>query len=339
MKIILKTDVGIEGVVASRASDFGVSCISNPGSFQGIVLVEDATPETASQLERIPEIKNILPVDVECDSDISQIVKAGTDAALEKIQPDESFAVRTIRRGKQDYSSIDVNIALGDSICKSLECDVNLDAPDKTVYVEIISKKTYISILPGSIRHKKRKAGMTGKEVAGKTSIIQLAYLYSSDASTSMGHRIGRAAQAFGVQELILAIQEKTDVRDLMRFMDGAVKGRDTRFRKQKSITSGKADRVPIYVADLYQIVRERQNEPIIITSAMGNRLSQCTERIRNLFDHKRVNVFIGSRRGIPTGIFRFADVVVDLCPGLTYATEHGIPAAIVGIASCMQER
>jgi tRNA acetyltransferase TAN1 len=313
------------------------------------VLVENAGPETVSQLERIPEIKKILPVDVDCDSDISQIVKVGTEAALGKIDSDESFAIRTTRRGRQDYSSIDVNIALGDSICKALGCDVNLNTPDKAVYVEIVGKKTYISILPGRLEHKKRKAGTTGTEIASRTSIVQLAYLYQSDISTSMGHRIGRAAQAFGVKELVLAIQEKTVARDLMRFVDGVIKGRETRFKKQKSITSGKADRVPIYVADLYQIVRERQNEPIIVTSALGDPLSQCAERIKGLFNQKRVNIFIGSRQGIPTGIFRFADVVVDLCPGLTYATEHGIPAAIyatehgipaaiVAIAACIQE-
>ncbi len=338
MKIILKTDVGIEKVAASRVSELGVSCTSKPGNFQGMVLVDNADLETTiPKLEGIPEIKNILPVDAECDSDILQIVKVGTEAALEKIQGDESFAVRTVRRGSQDYSSIDINVALGDSICGALGCDVNLDAPDKTVYVEIIGKRTYISILPGTIKGKKKKSGTTGRELTGKTSIVQLAYLNESDASTSMGHRIGRAAQAFGVKELILAIQETADARDLMRFVDGVIKGRETRFKKQKSITSGKADRVPIYVADLYQIVRERQNEPIIITSSLGERLSQCADGIRSLFDRKNVNVFIGARKGVPTGIFRFADVVVNLCPGLTYATEHGIPAAIVGIAACIQ--
>ena len=337
MKIVLKTDIGIERIVASRAEDLGISCVSRPGGLQGIVLVEDANPETTPQLERIPEIKNILPVDAECASEISQIVKVGADAASAKIGSDESFAVRTTRRGKQEYSSLDVNIALGDAICRALGCDVNLDAPDKTVYVEIIGERTYISVLPGTIEQKKGKAGITGREIASRTSIVQLAYLYESDASTSMGHRIGRAAQAFGIKELILAIPETVGARDLMRFVDGAIKGRETRFKKQESITSGRADRVPIYVADLYQIVREREDEPIVITSALGDSLSQCTERIRGLFDEKRVNVFIGSRKGIPTGLFRFAGVVVDLCPGLTYATEHGIPAAMVGIVSCVQ--
>lgn len=337
MKIVLKTDIGIEAVAASRTSDLGASCISRPGDFHGIVLVENAAEEMIAQIEGIPEVKKILPVDVECESGISQIVEAGAKVALEKIKRHESFAVRTTRRGKQEYTSVDVNVALGASICQALECDVDLDTPDKAVYVEIMGKRTYISILPGRIEQKKRKAGTVGRDITRKVSIIQLAYLYQSDATKAMGHRIGRAAQAFGVKELVLAIQEKTEAKDLMRFVEGTTSGRETRFSKQRSIESERAERVPIYVADLYQVVRERENKPIIITSAMGDPLSQCANCIRHLFDNKGINVFIGARRGIPTGIFRFADVVVDLCPGLTYATEHGIPAAIVAITACIQ--
>ena len=337
MMLILKTDIGIERVVVSRVGDLGLSC-SALGDFRGIVLVEGAHGETIPRLEGIPEVKKILPVDAGCVSELSEIVKVGTEAALDHIQREESFAIRATRRGRQEYSSMDVKVALGDSICKALGCDVDLDVPDKTVYVEIMGERTYISILPGTVERKKDKAGMTGREVASRTSIVQLAYLDKSDAASSMGHRIGRAAQAFGVKELIVAIQEKVGARDLMRFVEGIIKGRETRFRKQENITSGRTDRVPVYVADLYQIVREREKEPIIVTSALGDSLSQCAERISGLFDEKRVNVFIGSRRGIPTGIFRFADVVVNLSPGLTYATEHGIPAAIVGLVSCVQD-
>ena len=337
MKIILKTDMDLERIVASRAGDLGVTCVSHPGGFRGLVLVEDAAPETIPELEGIPEIKGILPVGAECASEISQIVKVGTDLAVAGIQADESFGVRTTRRGRQDFSSIDVNIVLGDAIVQALGCDVNLDAPDKAVYVEMMGETTYISVMPGRIEQVKGRAGTSGRAIAGRTSIVQVVYLDGVDVAASMGHRIGRAAQAFGVRELILAIPEKVDARELARFSEGAIKGRETRFRKQQNVTSGKADRVPICVADLYQIVRERAEEPIVITSALGDPLSDCSERIRNLFERKRVNVFIGSRKGIPTGIFRFADVVMDLCPGLTYATEHGIPGAMVGIASCVQ--
>ncbi len=43
MKVILKTDMGIEDVAASRTTDLGASCISKPGDFHGIVFVENAT--------------------------------------------------------------------------------------------------------------------------------------------------------------------------------------------------------------------------------------------------------------------------------------------------------
>jgi len=232
LQIILKTELGIEAIVTSRTRELGVSCINKPRKFGGLVLVENASSETIQSLKNIPEIKNILPITVECTSAISQIVQAGTTAAVQEIQKNESFAVRTTRRGKQDYSSLDINIALGDSICKTLGCDVNLDAPDKTVYVEIIGPKTYISVLQGKIEQRKDKAGTVGSKVAKKMSIIQLAYLDDSAASNSMGHRIGRAAQTFGIQELILVIHEKTVAVDLLRFADGVIKGRETRYKK-----------------------------------------------------------------------------------------------------------
>jgi tRNA acetyltransferase TAN1 len=153
-----------------------------------------------------------------------------------------------------------------------------------------------------------------------------------------MGHRIGRSAQAFGIRELVLAIQEKTEARDLMRLIEGVYKGRQTRYSKMENITLGKATKIPVHVADLYQTVRERADEPIIISSAMGDPLNAHADKIKTLYQEKRVNVFIGAREGVPKGLNRFADLVVNLCPGLTYATEHGIPAVMVGLVSCFHE-
>ena len=338
MKILLKTDIGTEHIVASHLQDLEIPYHLVPDGLQGLLLVEATGPESALQLDAIPEVTTILPIDAECSSTIEAIVAAGTSAAKNRLQSHESFAVRTVRRGKQTYSSTDVNIALGAAIVAAVDCSVNLSAPNQIVYVDIIKDRTYISIVSGINQHKKHQAGTAGSHLARKAAIIQSPYLYRSDTTTAMGHRIGRAAQAFGVRELVLAIQEKTEARDLMRMIDGVYKGRQTRYAKMDNITSGKAVKVPIHVADLYQTVRDRANEPIIVTSAMGDPLNRHTEQVRALFKEKRVNIFIGSRTGVPKGINRFADLIVDFCPGLTYATEHGIPAAMIGLVSCFQD-
>jgi tRNA acetyltransferase TAN1 len=338
MKVILKTDIGIERIVLSRLKDLDIPCSLPPDGLRGILLVDKAGPETAKQLDSIPEITTILPIDAECPSNLEAIVKAGTSAAQTRLQNYESFAVRTVRRGKQAYSSMDVSISLGAAIVEALGCPVNLDTPDQVVHVDIVEDRTYISIIEGTSQHKKNRAGTAGTLVANKTAIIQSAYLYRSDATASMGHRIGRSAQAFGIRELVLAIQEKTEARDLMRLIEGVYKGRQTRYSKMETITSGKATKIPVHVADLYQTVRERADEPIIISSALGDPLSAHADKIKTLYQEKRVNVFIGAREGVPKGLNRFADLVVNLCPGLTYATEHGIPAAMVGLVSCFHE-
>ena len=339
MQFLLKSDLAIDQTVATHVRDLGFACTSDFGAIQGIVLVEDAPPEALAQLEGIPEIQSILPVDAECAADLDAMVATGAEVARGKFDGAQSFAVRATRRGAQAYSSVDVEVALGAAINEELGCDVDLTYPDQTMYVEIIQRRALLCGIKGQLEQRKSLAGDTGRRVAGRTAVVQLPYLYHSDISTSMGHRIGRAAQAFGIKELIIGLEEMVGATDLMRFIEGLTKGRKTRFDKAKTIEEGKVRRVPIHVTDLYQLVRQRAQEPIVITSALGRPLDQCAPTVRQLYKNKRVNVFIGSRQGIPKGVGRYADAVVNLFPGQTYATENGIPAALVGLAACLDSQ
>jgi tRNA acetyltransferase TAN1 len=156
MKVILKTDIGIERIVLSRLKDLDIPCSLPPDGLRGILLVDKAGPETAKQLDSIPEITTILPIDAECPSNLEAIVKAGTSSAQTRLQSHESFAVRTVRRSKQAYSSMDVSIGLGAAIVEALGCPVDLDTPDQVVHVDIIEDRTYISIVEGTSQHKKK---------------------------------------------------------------------------------------------------------------------------------------------------------------------------------------
>ena len=338
MKILLKTDLDLEATAASRVRELGLSCTIRPDNFRGLILVDGASAESITELEEIPELTTILPIDAECASDLQQIVEAATAAAKLKINRDESFAVRTIRRAQQTFSSVDANVAVGDAICRHVTSDVDLGFPDKSVYVEVIGKTTYIAIQPGHRENKKSRAGTSGRDVTGRTAIIQQVYLDQSDATMGVGRNIGRAAQAFGVQELLLAIREPADARDLGLFIEGVLKGREGRFKKLTKIDQERAERVPVSVADLYQTVRARQDEPLVVLTALGNTFSRERDALKKLYEQPRVNVLIGSQKDIPVGITRQADMALNVSPGLIFATEHGIPAAITGIVSCLQE-
>jgi len=78
----------------------------------------------------------------ECvDSEMEKIVEA-TERLLSKIAEDESFRV-TVRRRHTELENMDVVKAVAGVIPRP----VNLDAPDKTVIVEIVGEWTGVSVL------------------------------------------------------------------------------------------------------------------------------------------------------------------------------------------------
>jgi len=80
----------------------------------------------------------------ECvDSNIEDIVEA-TKRLLPKIGDDESFRV-TVRRRHTELEHMDIVIAVAEEIPRK----VNLDAPDKTVLVEVVGEWTGLSVLSG----------------------------------------------------------------------------------------------------------------------------------------------------------------------------------------------
>lgn len=155
-----------------------------------------------------------------------------------------------------------------------------------------------------------------------------------------MGIRLGRAAQAFELGELVIAPHQPVSVEELHEFLSGLLEGRESRFRIQKRAYARKVSKVPIRLQDLYQLVRERAGEPMLVTDPTGKTASEAADEIEDAFrSGGRVTILAGAREGVPKGVFRFATAVIDLCPGLTFATEHTIPAAVSAIITCLEER
>lgn len=96
-------------------------------------------------------VARIIPVDMVVRADLQSIV----DAALRVggVEGEDAFAVRCRRRGSHDFSSRDVEYAVGSAIERG---HVDLEKPDKIINVEILFNRAYVSVVRrGEIVEKK----------------------------------------------------------------------------------------------------------------------------------------------------------------------------------------
>jgi len=345
--LIVKTPIGLENIVASRIEDLGFEgdVYPKPSNYPGIVAVtlknEDDKPEIAEKIENeIPEAERILASALSTTATIEKIVEAAVKVASENFNDGVSFAVRTVRRGRHPYTSVDVNYKVGSSILKRIDATVNLDYPEKIIWIEIIDDLAAVGILDGADVWKKMKPGKQEiRTYFSKASVVQMPYLGDIKPAKSMGSRIGRAVQMFEVGELVIATIGACDAKQLNWFIEGVLEGIDSRYRIQRRTYSHKPKRVNVLIEDIYQLIRDRRSEPKIIFEPEGETFSKVAHKIADLFlkRDERINLFFGSREGIPKGLFRFADLIVDLCPGITLSTEYAASSALIGISFALQ--
>ena len=80
-------------------------------------------------------------------SSLEDIMDRGLEVARSVLEPGSTFAVRCRRVGQHPYTSLDVCRLLGERILAELghmDLKVDLEAPDKTVYVEVRDEEAYI---------------------------------------------------------------------------------------------------------------------------------------------------------------------------------------------------
>ena len=343
MQVILKTPLGLEKVAATRAVELvGGQARPKPRGFKGLVILNGLKdPDGAAEvLERsLPEAEYVLRVLGTCRAELEEMARLAAQLARERIRPDETFAVRTTRRGRHGFTSMDVNIRVGSAVQEATGADVNLGMPDKVVWVEIIGPEAAIAITPGSIIWRKRRPGKPEVvRLLNRISFAQMPYL--GEGAKPMGIRIGRAAQAFELGELVITPHEPVDAAQLTEFLSGVLEGQESRLRIQERTYARPIRRVPVRIQDLYQLVRERANEPLIATDPTGQTVAEVADEVVELFRGRgRVNILAGAREGLPKGVLRFATLVLDLCPGITFATEHTIPAVVGALVACLEER
>lgn len=344
--ILVKTGLGIERIAAQRIMEElpWVEAEPAPRGFRGLVLVRgcrDPREDARRIEERIPEADRVIVIEAAVPARLEDMARAAAELAAGRIGPEECFAVRTTRRGKHGFTSIDVNVVVGDAVRRATGACVNLSYPDKIVLVEIIRDKAFISIVPGSFEW--RKLGPGKKPVfrfLRRIRVVQMPYLGPLEASYKMGVRVGREVQNFEVKELVIAPSGRVEARPLAEFLRGVFEGIESRYSIQKrSYNNRKPWRVPVYLQDIHQFVRDRRGEVIIVLEPEGRPVSEVRGELVKLFRRPgTINVLAGSREGIPLGIYRFADLVVDVAPGITLSTEYAVSSALIAFVTALYE-
>ncbi len=350
--ILVKTLLGLEKLAEARIEEIEVEGVklkaeAKPQGFPGLVSVyvepEDAKWIVAERIEaEIPEAERVLPARANVKAEVEEIARAAVKVAESNFKAGETFAVRTVRRGRHPFTSIDVNVRVGSAIVEALGSQVDLERPDKVLWVEILGSEALIGVLEGSKVWRKAKPGKYDvKQYLRRISLVQMPYLGPLDAAETMGSRIGRAAQTFEVGELVVAYVGSMEAEPLNSFLKGLFEGINSRYKVQLKTYSHKPWRVKVLIQDLYQLVRERRKEPIIVLEPEGEPLPKVSGKIAEFFlKHSgRVNVLVGSREGIPKGVFRLASLVVDLCPGVTISTDYAASSALIAIANVLEEK
>ena len=94
-------------------------------------------------LQRIFGVYSVSPA-YQTSSDMNAISKLSLEIAKEKLNKEKSFAIRTTRTGKHEYSSQDVSIKIGNDIVKSTKAKVDLTNPDFELSIEIRNDKAFV---------------------------------------------------------------------------------------------------------------------------------------------------------------------------------------------------
>jgi tRNA acetyltransferase TAN1 len=342
--LLVKTALGMERVAATRIEELGFRAVPSPEGFRGLVLVygcRDPASDAKLIEETVVEADRILIIEASAPSDPAAIAEKAAALAKTRIGSGECFAVRTVRRGRHSFTSIDVNVVVGDAVRRATGACVNLSFPDKVVGVEIIGGKAYITIYPGSAEWKKMRPGKNPLyRLYRRIAVVQMPYLGPLDACRNMGVRVGREVQNFEVRELVIAPAGIVRGRELYEFLGGVFEGIESRYRIQSRSYHRRVERVPVYVQDIHQLVRDRRGEPIIVLEPEGEPVSKVADELwRLIWRGGRVNVLAGSREGIPLGVYRFADLVVDIAPGITLSTEYAVAAALIAFGTVLHER
>ncbi|MCS7104741.1 MAG: SPOUT family RNA methylase [Thermofilaceae archaeon] len=346
--LLVTCRLGMEKVVASFIRELDPSAVITPSpeGFSGLVFVKGASDGVRlyEEIKRsIPEVEKVFIVECECEASLAAIVDCAKKLAGE-ICSGESFAVKTVRRGEHSFTSLDVNVAVGSEIKELTDARVDLENPDKVLLVQILKDRAYLSIVPGREFYRKMGPGKYPMyKIFRKLVVAHEPYLGPPDAAYVMGTRIGREVQVFEVGKLFLTPLGPVEAQPFYHFLRGLFEGLRSRHELQKKSYGREVHRTQVYVQDMYQFVRARMGSPLIVFEPEGEPVSRVAGKLssfilENLRMGKEIVLMVGAREGVPSGLFRYADFVIDLVPGVVLSTEYALSSALIAVTTIMHE-
>jgi tRNA acetyltransferase TAN1 len=341
--LIIKTRRGFEIVASSYIKELlgpGAEVTPAPWGYLGVVFVKGADKWKVAELiaEKVPEADRVLVVEGIAKAELEDIVKTAVEVARRYIQSGDTFAIRTTRRGTHSFTSIDVNVRAGAAVKEATGAEVDLEEPTKPLYIEIFQDSAAICVPATKEYRKLRRDKPLPLQIFRRVAIGQFVYEGDEEAVRKMGERIGRAVQTFEVGELTVLLHKSIPGKTLKTFLEAVETGIESRYQIQSRSYGRPVWKVPVYVYELYQYVRSREGEPVVVTDPKGDYITHVKEKLAELFTRGRVNILIGSREGVPPGVFRFASLVVDLVPEVTIATDFVIPSLAIALAAALEE-
>lgn len=341
--LIATTQLGFEQMARTAVENLepAARVDVSPRNYQGLLGVVSEHPESlASELLATTSfVEKVFVVHGSCEAEPARIAELSLQLARERIPPGSTFAARTVRRGKHPFTSIDVNVAVGSAIVNGLGLEVNLDNPDYVVFVNIIDECAYITIMKGEAlkgKQLKRKPAIYG--LFHRLIVAQEPYVSADErASYKMGVRIGRGLQNFEVGDYYVALTKPVPAAPLLRFVKGVLEGIESRYRVEEKSYGRKPVRTNVHVYEMHNLVTMLREHPLIVLEPEGQLITQVKDKLLSLLrSGKRPVLLMGSREGVPSGLFRFASLVVDVMPGVTLSSEYALPTALGAIATIL---
>jgi len=340
--VIAKTELGMEKYVANSL-DVSCDVEAAPKGFRGLVVIKnckESYDNVVEKLLRIPEVIRIMKAELCVPASLEKLREAARELA--KKLEGKRFAVRTVRRGKHEFTSMQVNAELGAEVLNAVSAKVDLSNPEAVLMVEIVGDEAYLAIVEPEYAGMKKMKGKTSLEkLYSKVRVVQEPYLGPFKAVNELGRRVGRILQSYGVREYYVGLIEPVEGIALAEFIRSVHEGAASR-HKQRLKADGRSREVEIKVFDIYHIVGSKSNkEVVIIFEPEGKSFEEVVQSLGEAIKKaKRVTLVLGSRKGVPMGLYKFADFVVDIAPGIVLSTETALAAALeaVGIAYLSSE-
>jgi thiamine biosynthesis protein ThiI len=110
-----------------------------------IYVYTDQINKSIPVLQKVFGITSISPA-VKTQSTIETMSKLAINISKEFLTKEKSFAIRTTRTGKHDFTSQDVSVKIGSDIVKSTKSNVNLTKPDFELFIEIREDNAFMFI-------------------------------------------------------------------------------------------------------------------------------------------------------------------------------------------------